>query len=139
MTVAKWMVTGLVAFVCIWIAWVALGPFILDGHLYHIEQPVPVIRVTEEKVFLRVTRTSLLDMPATCSRELVCEQVYQLPDSPCPIQKGPETFDVSFPIPNGAEGICTLRGIVQYRVAGAPLSHSWTTVPFEIEKGGETE
>lgn len=130
---AKWMVVGLVVFVCAWVVYVAIAPFVFDGHLYRIEQPVPVIRVTEEEVVVRVTRKALLSMPATCSRELVCKQVHHLPDSPCPIQKGTDTFEVSFPIPNGAQGECVLQGIVAYRVAGAPLSHAWKTETFYIK------
>lgn len=133
MRTVHWFVTGLVVFVCAWVAYVALAPFVFDGHLYHIEQPVPVIQVTEDEVLVHVTRKSLLDTPAICSRELVCEQVYHLPDDPCPIQRGTATFRVAFPIPNGAQGECVLQGIVSYRVAGAPLSEAWETVPFVVE------
>jgi len=140
MRALHWIVTALAVLALLWVVYAAAAPFAFDGHLYHVKQPVPVLRVTEEEVVIRIQRTSLLDMPATCSRKLVCEQVHHLPDSSCPIERGTTSFVVAFPIPNGAQGECTMRGLVSYSVAGAPLVHAWKSETFTVpERGGETE
>jgi hypothetical protein len=137
MRARHWILTSLVVFVCLWVAYAALAPFVFDGHLYKIESPVSVVEVRPDKVFLRVHRRALLSVPATCSRELVCDYVYHLPDDSCPIQRGDATFYVAFDIPNGAQGECVLQGLVSYSVAGAPLSHAWETEKFTIKQEEE--
>lgn len=133
MKLRHWIWVALIAVPCLWVVYAALSPFVLNGQFYHIEQPVQVVGVSEKEVTARVTRTSAFSMPATCSRELVCMQVYNFPDNPCPIEKGTVVFEVSFPLPEAAAGQeCVLQGIISYRVAGASLSHEWKSELFTV-------
>ena len=122
--------------VLIWMILNMALPLFLNGNIYHIESPVPIQEIHQDRVDMLVTRNSRFTMSATCSTELTCDHIYNFPDVSCPIEKGQQTFVIERELPPAATGICYYVGIVTYKPfgpLGPELTHEWSSEEFVIE------
>jgi len=131
------------AVICIAAAWIlamSLMALFANGTFYHVEQPVPVLRIQDDEVVLWYARYSRYPMSGTCSNELQCTQLYPFGERGCPLEKGYNEFMLSYPLPESAEGECRYRGTVEYyplRFLGPQLSYEWESEVFTIPEKGK--
>lgn len=135
MKVWHWVMAGTVVVVCLWLIGVSVASLTCNGFFYHIQQPVPVVKIFRDRADLGFLRWSKLDMSGTCSNELQCDHVYEFGRTACPLERGEAMFLFTLPIPEGASGSCVYRGTVEYApfgTLGPRLTHMWTSETFQV-------
>lgn len=134
--VRSWIWLGLALFPLVWLAVNQMLPLIANGQFYRVENPVPVVSIEKEQVFLFYRRFAWRDMAGICSNELQCtNQVYEFGSQACPLEGGWNEFTFGLPLPASAEGVCIYRGDILYWPFGkwgAPLYLQWESAPVEV-------
>lgn len=125
------LVLGIVAL--LWVLIMTAIPFVVDGFFYSIDTPVPIRHIFADRISLIFVRFSRISLPATYTNELQCDELYHFGESVGMLEQGQNTFHLSLPLPEDAEGPCQYRGSVTYSpfgFFGPPLSFSWESEVF---------
>jgi len=115
-----------------WLLFAVFAPFFLNGNLYHIQSPAEV-RIINDKVHVRIIRTSKINAIGDSSIEAVCDEVHYLPTIQRPIEKGTSDFWSERNLPPHATGECYFSAVMTYTPfgrIGPTLSHSWYSEKF---------
>ena len=132
----------LIAFV-LWSGFVIIFPFVGNGLLYRVEQPVEVVRVNDYHVKLHFVQHSVLNLVVDTAEQLHCDTVQVMPSRiDTPVAKGEQAFDEWVVLPsvaiNGGRGIakCYYTGTMSYSLCGAWVVHHWTSETFSVPRKG---
>lgn len=129
----------LATFVLFWLITVIGMSIFADGFFYHMKQPVPVTKISNDSVTLKFTRYSRFTMDSYGIRELDCTpfsysygRVYRV------IEGGHREFSAVYEIPSNADinPPCKITGIVIYSpigYLGPRLSYKWESEKFSIQ------
>lgn len=128
------VVVVMAALGCLWVIVMSSATLWADGWVYRVEQPLPVVRRTENTVTLRWHRYSRWVMEGRCAREVICDIGSDtLPVTTPVMEPGWKVFDWEYPIPLHAQGSCQIHGVMQYEPLGKfgpKLTYYWKSEAF---------
>lgn len=134
--IVKWVVVILCAYTIL----MSTAVLWADGWIYRVEQPLPVVGLTEHTVTLRWHRFSRRAMRGVCSREIICDVGSSTYPVTNPVMEpGWTVFDWDYLIPAEASGKCVIKGLLEYDPLGRfgpKLVYYWESEEFFVPGNG---